>query len=147
MGLERAIRNLRVYWGRKVLADKGNGEIQSGQQYSESDYEQASGIAKRQLERKIHEIAKKVDRVWQVDKSVVEKYSTSLVLKNRVDLYTSPQSNHSGYSSFIKPHVLKENFTPDEDKGGAIEKQDECHSPAIKRLKLTETQSPALVIT
>lgn len=148
VGLERAIKKLRVCWGRKVLADSKNG-AQSGN-YSESDYEQASGISKRQVEKKIHEIAKKVDRVWQVDKSILEKYSgiskvpSSLSSRNIVAAI-SPQNDKLNNSS-IQPQLLKENLAVNENKGDTTDKQDECQSPARKRLKLTETQPSSPVI-
>ena len=146
VGLEKAIKRLRVYWGRKVLVDKGNGEIQS-RNYTDSDYEQASGISKRQLEMKIHEIAKKVDRVWQVDKLVLEKYPTTHLQlnSNNIDLHskiTSPQNQYN-CPFLIKPHLLKENLALyDNNKGATSDKQDECPR---KRLKLTETQSSVVI--
>ena len=139
VGLERAIKRLRVYWGRKVVGDQT-------EHYSESDYEVASGISKRQVEKKIHEVAKKVDRVWQVDKSVLEKYSIAETLSlssNKLNLYSkfadvSLQNKHSDYSACL----LKENLVLNEDKCD-VKQEDEnwCHSPAKKRLKLTNTQS------
>ena len=143
MGLEKVIKKLRVCWGRKVLADRRNG-AQSGN-YSESDYEQASGMSKRQIEKKIHEIAKKVDRVWQVDKSVLEKYSginkvPSLPSRNIVAAI-SPQNNN--HDTSVQPQLLKENLAVNENKVDTTDKQD---SPARKRLKLTETQPSSPVI-
>lgn len=152
MGLERTVKNLRVYWGRKVLANKSNGEIQSAH-YSESDYEQASGISKRQVEKKIHEIARKVDRIWQVAKSVLEKYSVTSLSKSKPDLHSkvmdvSPRESIISESSPIHRYLLKENLTVNEENKCDIitGKQDDCHSPARKRLKLTETQSSSLAI-
>ena len=147
VGLEKAIKNLRVNWGRKVLANDNNGEsIQLGH-YSDSDYEQASGISKRQVEKKIHEIAKKVDRMWQVDKSVLEKYKILSPPSNKFDLSkimdVLPQNKHQD-CLLIHPHVLKENLTLNKTKG--TDKQDEPCSPSRKRLKLTEIPS-SLVMT
>ena len=148
MGLERAIKNLRVNWGRKVLASRSNGEsIQSGH-LTESDYEQASDISKRQLEKKIHEIAKKVDRVWQVDRSVLEKYKIQSSPSHKLNLYTDivPENKYQ-FSPLLQPHLLKENLTLNKTKVNINDKHDESCSPVRKRLKLTETQSPSLVIT
>ena len=155
VGLERAIRNLRVNWGRKVLADRGNnGETTGSGCYSDSDYEQASGISKRQLEKKIHEIAKKVDRVWQVDKSILEKYNIPSPPSNKFDLHskiTAVSPRHHNCPP-IQKYVLKENLslnktqvdiTDKQDR--SFSKQDGCHSPAIKRLKLTETSSSVII--
>ena len=143
VGLERAIKNLRVNWGRKVLANRSSSEsIQSGQ-LTESDYEQASDISKRQLEKKIHEIAKKVGRVWQVERSVLEKYKIQLPPSNKLNLCPdiSPEN------TLLQPHLLKENLTLNKTKVNINDKHDESSSPARKRLKLTETQSPSLVVT
>lgn len=148
MGLDRAIKKLRVYWGRKVLADNSNGEIQSGR-YSETDYEQASGISKRQVEKKIHEIAKKVDRVWQINKSVLEKYPQIEIPspRNKFGLHsksmdTSLQNNHGNYSPIQSD--VKENVALNENKSS---EQGDCQSPVLKRLKLIETQTPSVLIT
>jgi len=157
VGLDRAIKKLRVYWGRKVLADKSNSENQSDC-CTESDFEQASGISKRQVEKKIHEIAKKVDRVWQVDKSVVEKYSgikaTPLVEKHSTTpLSTNKLNFHPKTPNVLPQNLLKENLTQDEDKDDrsllciedTSDKYDDnenlCHPPPKKWLKLTKTQS------
>lgn len=146
VGLDRAVKKFRDHWGRKMAAGKSSSSdaIQSAC-YSEGKYEQISGISKRQVEKKIHEIAKKIDRVWQVDKSVLQKYS---VLSNsKLDLYSKVDISSHDHSP-IQLHPLKENFTKlNEKKVDIIDKQDDCHSPAIKRLKLTETQSPSLVVT
>ena len=147
MGLDKAVKKLRICWGKKVLADRRNGT--QPENYSESEYEQASNISKRQVEKKIQEIAKKVDRVWQVDKSVLERYSGIKVpslppSNNIVAAFSSPNNKHN--DSPIQPQVLKENLAVNENKGGATDKQDEYYSPASKRLKLTETQPSSPVI-
>ena len=148
VGLGRAIKNIRVNWGRKVLANRSSSEsIQSGQ-LTESDYEQASDISKRQLEKKIHEIAKKVGRVWQVERSVLEKYKIQLPPSNKLNLCPdiSPENKYQ-FSTLLQPHLLKENLTLNKTKVNINDKHDESSSPARKRLKLTETQSPSLVVT
>lgn len=155
VGLERTIKNLRVNWGRKVLAERGNnGETIGSGCYSESDYEQASGISKRQVEKKIHEIAKKVDRVWQVDKSILEKYNIPSPPSNTFDLHskiTDASSKHHDCPP-IQKYILKENISLNKprvditDKQDmSFSKQDGSYSPARKRLKLTETSLPVVI--
>ena len=153
MGLERAIKNLRVNWGRKVLAERGNnGETTGSGCYSDSDYEQASGISKRQAEKKIHEIAKKVDRVWQVDKSILEKYNIPSPPSNKFDLNskTTDASPKHHDCPTIRKYILKENLSQNkaditDKQDRSFFKQDGSHSPARKRLKLTETSSPVII--
>ena len=150
MGLEKVIKNLRVNWGRKVLGDNSNGETTQSGHYNDSDCEQASGISKRQVERKIHEIAKKVDRVWQVDKSVREKYK---ILSPPSKIHSKIMDENKQHDSPpIQPYVLKENRILNKTKAdvtdkqdGLLSKEDGIHSPTRKRLKLTEISSPVVI--
>ena len=155
IGLERAIKKFRIDWGRKMLAEKG---IQLDS-CSDSDFEQASGISKRQLEMKITQIAKKVDRMWRVDETILKKYtvpsSPSLLATKSLPSHANPP-NSSVQSHHINNQLyhLKENHLSSQEPvnspvSSQVNKQGEspCGSPAKKRLKLTETQHILLVQT
>lgn len=159
IGLERAIKMFRINWGRKMLAEKG---IQLDS-CSDSDFEQASGISKRQLEMKITQIAKKVDRMWRVDETILKKYtvakspSSSSLFATKSSHGKPPNSSvqsHHINNQFIQAHHLKENHLSSQEPinslaSSQVNKQSEspCGSPAKKRLKLTETQHILLVQT
>jgi len=155
IGLERAIKKFRINWGRKMLGEKG---IQLDS-CSDSDFEQASGISKRQLEIKITQIARKVDRMWRVDETILKKYtvakSPSSFATRSPPSHTNPSAkSHLSNSQFIPAHHLKENHLLSQEPNNSaissqVNKQDEssCGSPAKKRLKLTETQHILLVQT
>ena len=162
IGLERTIKKFRINWGRKMLAEKG---IQLDS-CSDSDFEQASGISKRQLEMKISQIAKKVHRVWQVDETILKKYAAAKSPSSSTLFATKSPPDHTKSSSspvvqsyhnnnqFIQAHHLKENHLLPQKPSNSpvssqVNKQDEspCGSPANKRLKLTETQHVLLVQT
>jgi len=159
IGLERAVKKFRISWGRKALAEKGV-QLDS---CSDSDFEQASGISKRQLEMKINHIAKKVDRVWRVDETILKEYAVAkspssspfAINKTSPDHTKTPvQSCHTS-NQFITAAHLKENHLLCQETNNpsvssqVVNKQDEspCGSPAKKRLKLTETQHVLLVQT
>lgn len=90
MGIARLMKTFRVHWGAKVMVDAGRdadmpmppptpSSLPETPQ-REAEYERASGISKRQLEKKILAIATKEQRqgdhrpVWYVHGTVLQQY-------------------------------------------------------------------------
>ncbi len=90
MGIARLMKTFRVHWGARMAADTNRDKDSPSPPSStlplatpqrDAEYETASGISKRQLERKILAIATKEQRqghhrpIWYVQDAVMQQYN------------------------------------------------------------------------
>lgn len=155
MGLHRLVKTFRIHWGAKVKENTEGSPIQSSANpttlpqtpktsCSATDYEAASGISKRQLERKIQTIATKEIRppthkpLWYVYNSVLQQYNMEPSKMTPLVPLVSPVSKPP-------PSKVAAPETPCTTKKGMKRKVE--GTPSVKSLfeALTKSSSPPVV--
>ena len=156
MGLSRLVKTFRLHWGRKILESRdvstpspppfpSAGAVTSPPtSRKETDYENACGISKRQLEMKIQQIASKGVRppftrsVWTVHDSVLQHYKIdpSCLI---VHLPPTPKSQNGGEKQSPTPDAIC--VTPS-NKKGTKRKMDGPPTVTVKSLFEAIAKSP-----
>ncbi len=135
IGVSRIIKTFRMHWGAKKLTPPPSNQTTPTKASKEfdmmtspktlsspdnSNLENASGISKRQLEKKIHEIAVKEYRppnhrrcMWYVHETVMTKYSIDSDNVAPFIAFSSPQSK---INSTDPPKILTPQFTLTNEK-------------------------------